>query len=89
MGWHVVDPSSLDMMNQQEHPASNVGAQMFESLLERVARVPINQLVMHKLQINSTMAAQGRVDLLSSTIAGRRIDSPRMIRSICTPACEA
>jgi len=30
-----VDPTSLDMMNQQEQPASNVGAQMFESLLER------------------------------------------------------
>ena len=32
---------------------------VFESLLERVARLPINQLVMHKLQINSTIAAQG------------------------------
>jgi enoyl-CoA hydratase len=31
----------------------------FESLLERVARIPINQLVMHKLQINSTITAQG------------------------------
>jgi enoyl-CoA hydratase len=31
----------------------------FESLLERVARLPINQLVMHKLQVNSTIAAQG------------------------------
>jgi peptide/nickel transport system substrate-binding protein len=30
-----VDPTSLDMMNQQEQPASNVGAQIFESLLER------------------------------------------------------
>ena len=30
-----VDPTSLDMMNQQEQPASNVGAQMFESLIER------------------------------------------------------
>jgi peptide/nickel transport system substrate-binding protein len=30
-----VDPTTLDMMNQQEQPASNVGAQMFESLLER------------------------------------------------------
>jgi len=28
-----VDPTSLDMMNQQETPASNVGAQMFEALL--------------------------------------------------------
>ena len=30
-----VDPTTLDMMNQSEQPASNVGAQMFESLLER------------------------------------------------------
>src|SRR5215831_13039397 len=30
-----VDPSSLDMMNQQETPASNVGAQMFDTLVER------------------------------------------------------
>jgi enoyl-CoA hydratase len=31
----------------------------FESLLERVARVPINQLVMHKLLVNQTLYAQG------------------------------
>jgi peptide/nickel transport system substrate-binding protein len=30
-----VDPTTLDMTNQQEQPAGNVGAQMFESLLER------------------------------------------------------
>src|SRR5262245_44697774 len=30
-----VDPTTLDMANQQEQPASNVGAQMFEALLER------------------------------------------------------
>jgi peptide/nickel transport system substrate-binding protein len=30
-----VDPTTLDMMNQQETPASNVGAQMFDCLLER------------------------------------------------------
>ena len=30
-----VDPTTLDMMNQQEQPASNVGAQMFEALVER------------------------------------------------------
>jgi enoyl-CoA hydratase len=33
--------------------------QVFESLLERVARLPINQLVMHKLQVNQTLLAQG------------------------------
>jgi peptide/nickel transport system substrate-binding protein len=30
-----VDPTTLDMMNQQEQPASNVGTQMFEALVER------------------------------------------------------
>jgi enoyl-CoA hydratase len=39
-------------------PAAQLDA-VFESLLERVARLPINQLVMHKLQVNSTIAAQG------------------------------
>jgi len=34
-----VDPSTLDMMNQQETPASNVGAQMFDTLLERDANL--------------------------------------------------
>jgi enoyl-CoA hydratase len=31
----------------------------FEALLERVARVPVNQLVMHKLLINQAAYAQG------------------------------
>ena len=31
----------------------------FEALLERVARVPVNQLVMHKLLVNQTLYAQG------------------------------
>jgi enoyl-CoA hydratase len=31
----------------------------FEALLERVARVPVNQLVMHKLAINQPLYAQG------------------------------
>jgi enoyl-CoA hydratase len=31
----------------------------FDSLLERVARLPINQLVMHKLAINQALYAQG------------------------------
>ena len=39
-------------------PAAELDA-AFESLLERVARIPVNQLVMHKLQINSTITAQG------------------------------
>ena len=39
-------------------PAAELDA-AFESLVERVALLPINQLVMHKLQVNSTIAAQG------------------------------
>jgi enoyl-CoA hydratase len=31
----------------------------FEALLERIARVPINQLVMHKLLVNQALYAQG------------------------------
>ena len=31
----------------------------FEALLERVARLPVNQLVMHKLAINQGLCAQG------------------------------
>src|SRR4051812_11896755 len=31
----------------------------FETLLSRVARVPVNQLVMHKLLVNQTVHAQG------------------------------
>ena len=31
----------------------------FEALLERIARVPVNQLVMHKLAINGSLLAQG------------------------------
>jgi len=31
----------------------------FEALLERVARLPVNQLVMHKLLVNQTLLAQG------------------------------
>jgi enoyl-CoA hydratase len=31
----------------------------FEALLERVARLPVNQLVMHKLLVNQTVVAQG------------------------------
>ena len=31
----------------------------FDALLERVARVPVNQLVMHKLAINQSLFAQG------------------------------
>ena len=33
--------------------------QVFERLLERIARVPVNQLVMHKLLLNQVVLAQG------------------------------
>ena len=36
-----VDPTTLDMMNQQETPASNVGAQIFDTLVERDANLKI------------------------------------------------
>ncbi len=39
-------------------PAAGLDA-AFESLLERVARIPVNQLVMHKLLVNQVVAAQG------------------------------
>lgn len=42
-----------------EAPPANKLDERFERLLERVARLPINQLVMMKLLINQTMLAQG------------------------------
>ena len=39
-------------------PAAEVDG-AFEALLERVARVPVNQLVMHKLLVNQALYAQG------------------------------
>jgi enoyl-CoA hydratase len=39
-------------------PADQVD-RCFEDLLERVARIPINQLVMHKLQANQALLSQG------------------------------
>ena len=39
-------------------PAAELDAR-FEDLLERIARVPINQLVMHKLLVNQALYAQG------------------------------
>ena len=41
----------------------------FENLLERIARVPINQLIMHKLIINQTVQASGLFPAqISSTV---------------------
>jgi enoyl-CoA hydratase len=42
----------------EAHPAAELDA-AFEALCERVARLPINQLVMHKLLINQALYAQG------------------------------
>jgi enoyl-CoA hydratase len=39
-------------------PAAELDAR-FEALVERVARLPINQLVMHKLLVNQAVASQG------------------------------
>ncbi|HUS65371.1 MAG TPA: crotonase/enoyl-CoA hydratase family protein [Kofleriaceae bacterium] len=39
-------------------PAAELGAAA-ERLLERIARLPVNQLVMHKLLLNQTVLAQG------------------------------
>jgi enoyl-CoA hydratase len=39
-------------------PAAEVD-ERFEALLERIALVPVNQLVMHKLLVNQTLYAQG------------------------------
>jgi len=36
-----VDPSTLDTMNQQETPASNVAAQIFDMLVERDANLKL------------------------------------------------
>ncbi len=42
----------------EAHPGAELDA-AFEALLERVARLPINQLVMHKLLVNQALYAQG------------------------------
>jgi enoyl-CoA hydratase len=42
-----------------EHAPREKLDERFESLLERIARVPVNQLVMMKLLLNQTVMAQG------------------------------
>jgi enoyl-CoA hydratase len=46
--------------------------EVFESLLERVARLPVNQLVMHKLQVNQAVLSQGleQTQLMSTLMDG-------------------
>ena len=45
--------------------------QRFEGLLERIARVPVNQLIMMKLQLNQTILAQG---LPAAQVLGTLLD---------------
>src|SRR6185369_606067 len=42
----------------EAHPASDLDA-AFDALCERVARLPVNQLVMHKLLVNQALYSQG------------------------------
>jgi enoyl-CoA hydratase len=51
-------------------PRSDLDAR-FEGLLERIARVPVNQLVMMKLLVNQTVMAQG---LYATQILGTMMD---------------
>jgi len=51
-------------------PAAELDAR-FEALVERVARLPVNQLVMHKLLVNQSVAAQG---LYSTQVLGTFFD---------------
>ncbi|MEA2391134.1 MAG: enoyl-CoA hydratase [Solirubrobacteraceae bacterium] len=54
-----------------EAPAPEALDERFEALLERIVRLPVNQLVMMKLLINQTLAAQG---LHSAQILGTVFD---------------
>jgi enoyl-CoA hydratase len=45
-------------MASEAAPAAELDA-CYEALLERVARVPVNQLIMHKLAVNQALYAQG------------------------------
>ncbi len=44
-----VDPTTLDMMNQQETPATNLGAQIFDTLVERDATLKMVPLLATEL----------------------------------------
>jgi len=50
---------ALDWGLAIEAPPAAELDERFEALCERIARVPINQLVMHKLLVNGTVQAQG------------------------------
>jgi enoyl-CoA hydratase len=51
-------------------PAANLD-ERFEVLLQRIAKVPVNQLIMHKLMVNQTLLAQG---LMNTQILGTVFD---------------
>ncbi|HMC06172.1 MAG TPA: crotonase/enoyl-CoA hydratase family protein [Solirubrobacterales bacterium] len=54
-----------------ESAPANELDERFEALLERVARVPVNQLVMHKLLVNQALFSQG---LRASQVLGTFFD---------------
>src|SRR5436190_4637594 len=54
-----------------ESAPANELDERFEALLERVARVPVNQLVMHKLLVNQALFSQG---LRASQVRGTVFD---------------
>jgi enoyl-CoA hydratase len=54
----------------EAHPAAELD-EAFEALLERIARVPVNQLVMHKLLVNQALYAQG---LQATQVLGTLMD---------------
>jgi enoyl-CoA hydratase len=54
-----------------EAPASDKLDERFEYLLARIARVPVNQLIMMKLMINQTLMSQG---LYQSQVLGTILD---------------
>ena len=62
-------------------PAADLDGR-FEALLERVARVPINQLVMHKLLVNQALYAQGlqATQSLGRLLRRHRAAHPRGLR---------
>ena len=51
-------PRSSGAWPTEAAPAAELDAR-FEALLERIARLPVNQLVMHKLLVNQALYAQG------------------------------
>ena len=68
-------------------PADELDAR-FEALLERIARMPVNQLVMMKLLVNQTLYAQGPAPDAGPRHAVRRHRTPHA-RGLRVPAPRA